>query len=170
MFILFTKTRWGTVFFIAQCASTIKAVCAALLGEILNTKLDIDVCNELKALVTDPAYWKGVATMETLFMTISSCLTYLEGDETMFSAVYAWFVVIKYHIKTLNRAVVDAFNLGDNDIEQMMTLLHHHFSTIYSEAHGFAFATDPMFINMRSKIVAKFDENFLQVGNGSINQ
>jgi hypothetical protein len=52
----------------------------------------------------------------------------------------------------------------------MMTLLHHHFLTIYSEAHGLAFTTDPMFIDMRSKIAAKFSEDFLQVGKGSINQ
>jgi hypothetical protein len=52
----------------------------------------------------------------------------------------------------------------------MMTLLHHYFSTIYSKAHGLAFAIDPMFTNMRNKITAKFNENFLQVGKGSINQ
>ncbi len=93
-------------------------MCAALPGEILNTELDIDICDEPKALVTtDPTYWKGVDAMETLFMTISSCLTYLEGDETTFSAMYACFVAIKYHIKMLNRAVMDAFNLGDDDIE-----------------------------------------------------
>jgi hypothetical protein len=107
--------------------------------------------------------------METFFMMINSCLTYLEGNEATFFAVYACFVVIKYHIKMLNHAVMDAFNLGDNDIEQMMMLLHHCFSTIYSKAHGLAFATDPMFINMCSKITAKFDENFLQVGKGLIN-
>jgi hypothetical protein len=55
--------------------------------------------------------------METLFITISSCLTYLEGDKAMFSVVYACFVAIEYHIKTLNCAIMDAFNLGDNDIE-----------------------------------------------------
>ncbi|CAM6055932.1 unnamed protein product [Sphagnum tenellum] len=101
--------------------------------------------------------------METLFMMISSHLTYLEGDETTFSAVYACFVAIKYHIKTFNRAVMDAFNLGDDDIERMMTLLHHHFLTIYSEAHGLTFVTNPMFTDMRSKIAAKFNKDFLQV-------
>ncbi len=49
-------------------------------------------------------------------------------------------------------------------------LLHHRFSTIYSEAHGLTFATDPMFTDMHSKIVAKFDKDFLQVGKGLINQ
>ncbi len=91
--------------------------CTALPGEILNTELDIDICNELKALVTDPTYWKGVDAMETFFMTINSCLTYLEGDEATFSTMYACFVAIKYHIKTLNRAIMDTFNLGDDDIE-----------------------------------------------------
>ncbi len=102
-------------------------------------------------------------------MTISSYLTYLEGDEAPFFAVYAFFMAIKYHIKTLNCAVMDAFNPGDNDIEQMMMLLHHRFSTIYLEAHGFAFVTDPMFTDMRSKIMTKFGEDFLQVGKGLIN-
>jgi hypothetical protein len=121
-------------------------------------------------VVTDPAYWKGVAAIESLFMTISSCLTYLEGDEATFSAVYAFFVAIKYHIKTINRAVMDAINLGDYDIEQMMTIIHHRFSTFYSEAHGLAFATDPMFTDMRTTIAAKFGAEFLQVRRGSINQ
>ncbi len=29
--------------------------------EIMNADLDIDMSDKLKALVTDPAYWKGVA-------------------------------------------------------------------------------------------------------------
>jgi hypothetical protein len=115
--ILFTKTRWGTVFFIVQRVSTVKATCVVLPSEILKVELDIDICDELKALVTDPAYWKGITAMETLFMTISSCLTYLEGNEATFFAMYACFVAIKYHIKMLNRTVMDAFNLGDDDIE-----------------------------------------------------
>ncbi|CAM6066889.1 unnamed protein product [Sphagnum tenellum] len=78
--------------------------------------------------------------------------------------MYVCSVAIKYHIKTLNYTVMDAFNLGDNDIKQMMTLLHHRFLTIYSEAHGLSFATDPMFTNMRSKITAKFNENFCKLG------
>jgi hypothetical protein len=73
--ILFMKTGWGTIFFIAQCANTIKVACTTLPSKILNVELDIDICDELKALVTDLVYWKGVVAMETLFMTISSCLT-----------------------------------------------------------------------------------------------
>jgi hypothetical protein len=79
-------------------------------------------------------------------------------------------VEIKYHIKTLNRAVTEACNLGDDDIEQMKRMIHHSFSTIYSEAHGLAFAAAPMFTDMRAKIAAKFCAEFLQVGGGSINQ
>ena len=97
--ILFTKTRWGTVVFAAQRANVVKAACAALPSEILNSDLDIDISDKLKQLLTDPLYWKGVAAMDTLFMTISSCLSYLEGDEATFSAVYACFVAIKHLLK-----------------------------------------------------------------------
>jgi hypothetical protein len=75
--ILFTKTRWGTVYYAAQRATAVKAACASLPGEIMNGDLDIDMCDKLKQLVTDPSYWKGVAAFEVLFRTISSCLTYL---------------------------------------------------------------------------------------------
>jgi hypothetical protein len=79
-------------------------------------------------------------------------------------------VAIKYHVKKLNRAVMDAFNLGDDDIERMMTMTHHRFSTIHSESLCLAFATDPMFTDMSTTIAAKFGAEFLQVGKGLINQ
>ncbi len=140
-----------------------------MLGEILNADYDIDISDELKALVTDQSYWKGVSAMEALFKTICSCLTYLEGDEATFSAVYACFVAIKFHIKTLNSAVKDALDLTVNDIEQIVTMIHHRFSTIYTEAHALAFATDPLFTPMRTRIAAKFSQEFLQLGKSSIN-
>jgi hypothetical protein len=168
--ILFTKTRWGTVFFAAQRAHKVKAACAALPSEILNSDLDIDICDKLKQLLTDQTYWKGVAAMEALFKTISSCLAYLEGDEATFSSVYACFVAIKYHLKKLNGFVRDAFNLNDNDIERMMTLTEHRFATIYTSAHALAFSTDPMFAGMRKRIGNEFQEQFLQLGKGAINQ
>jgi hypothetical protein len=102
---LFTKTRWGTMYYAAQQAMAVKAACASLPGESMNEDLDIDMCNRLKQLVTDPAYWKGVAAFKVLFRTSSSCLMYLEGDEATFSSVYACSVVIKYHLKRLDGAV-----------------------------------------------------------------
>ena len=168
--ILFTKTRWGTVYYAAQRASLVKTACASLPGEIMNADLDIDMCDKLKQLVTDPAYWKGVAAFEVLFRTISSCLTYLEGDEATFSAVYACFIAIKYHVKKLDCTVKESLNLNDADIEQIMILIHHRLATIYTEAHALAFATDPMFTEMRTRIAGEFGEAFLELGKTSINQ
>jgi len=167
--ILFTKTRWGTVYYAAKRASAVKTACASLPGEILNSDLDIDMCDKLKTLVTDPAYWKGVAAFEVLFRTISSCLSYLKGDEATFSSVYACFVAIKYHLKTLDHTVKEGLSLNDDDIERMTLLTHHRLATIYSEAHALAFATDPMFTEMRIRIGAEFGEVFLQLGKTSIN-
>ncbi len=169
MLIFFTKTRWGTVYYAAQRASTVKSACASLPSEILNANYDIDISDELKALVTDQSYWKGVSAMEALFKTICSCLTYLEGDKATFSAMYACFVAIKFHIKTLNSVVKDALDLTVNDIEQIVTMIHHRFSTIYTEAHALTFATDPLFTPMRIRIAAKFSQEFLQLGKFSIN-
>lgn len=170
MLILFTKTRWGTVYYAAQRATLVKAACASLPGEILNGDLDIDMCEKLKQLVTDPAYWKGVAAFEFLFKTISSCLTYLEGDEATFSSVYACFIAIKYHLRKLDCTVKESLSLSDDDIERMTLLTHNRLATIYTEAHGLAFATDPMFTEMRVRITSEFGEEFLQLGKASINQ
>ena len=49
-------------------------------------------------------------------------------------------------------------------------MIHRRFSTIYTEAHALAFPTDPLFTPMRTRIAAKFSEEFLQLENSSINQ
>ena len=166
--ILFTKTRWGTVFYFAQRATRVKAACAALPREILNSDLDIDMCKELKQLLTDPVYWKRVASMDALFKTIASCLTHLEGDEATFSLVYVSFVAIKYPLRKLDASVREGLSLNDDDLDHMMALTHHRFSTIYTEVHALAFATDPLFMGMRTRIADEFGEAFLQLGKGPL--
>ena len=84
--IVSTKTQWGIVYYAAQQVSAVKAACASLPGEILNADLNIVICDKLKALITDPAYWKDVASFKVLFKAISlSCFTYLEGGNAAFT-------------------------------------------------------------------------------------
>ena len=142
----FHKSRWGTIYYTAQHATAVIAACASLPGEILNSDLDINMSEDLKHLVTDPVHWKRMASMEVLFKTMTSCLTYLEGDKATFSAVYASFIAIKFHLIKLD--VVsrrEGLSLTEANVTCMMTLTHHHLSTIYAEAHALAFATDPLF-------------------------
>ncbi len=110
-----------------------------------------------------------MAAFKVLFRTISSCLSYLEGDEATFSSVHACFVAIKYHLKTLDHTVKEGLSLNDDDIERMTLLTHHCLATIYSEAQALAFVTDPMFTEMRMRIGAEFGEVFLPLGKTSIN-
>lgn len=79
-------------------------------------------------------------------------------------------MAIKYYIKTIDRFVVNALQLSDENITNMMTLIHHRFSTIYFEALGLALATDPFFNTVRYSIVVKFGENFAQLWKGSTNE
>jgi len=107
--------------------------------------------------------------MEALFKTISSCLTYLEGDEATFSSVYASFIAIKSHLRKLDASVREGLSLNNDDIDLRMTLTHHRFSTIYyTEARALAFATDPLFMGMRTRIADEFGEEFLQLGKGPL--
>lgn len=147
----------------------VKAARVALSGEILSADFYIDICDDFRTLVSDPAYWKGIAAVESLFKTISCCLTCLEVDKVTFATVYTCFLAIKYHSKTLDRSVMNALQLNDDDITDMIILIHHQFSKIYSEAHGLALATDPLFNTMRYSILVKSGEGFVQLGKGSIN-
>lgn len=168
--ILFTKIQWGTIYYAAQRARIVKSACVSFPGKILYADYDIDVSHKLKALVIDQSYWKGMSAMEALFKTICSCLTYLEVDEVTFSAVYVCFVTIKFHVKTLNSTVRNALDLTEHDIEWIVTMIHHRFSTLYTEVHALAFATYPLFIPLRNRITAKFNQEFLQLGKTLINQ
>lgn len=152
------------MFYAAQRATKVKAACAALPREILNSDLDIDMSESLKQLVTDPAYWKRVSSVEILFKTIASCLTYLEGDEATFSSLYASFIAIKYHLKKLDAGMREGLSLSEDDIELMIIRTHHRLSTIYSVAHALAFATDPLFEGMRSRMVMSLVKSSCNLG------
>jgi hypothetical protein len=117
--ILFTKSRWTTVFFAAQRANRVKQACTDLPGEISHPNLDIDISDELRSMLIDSAYWKGVTAMEVFFTLICSCLTYLEGDEATLSLVYVCLLAILFHVKTMSKTVRDTFGLTADCITEM---------------------------------------------------
>jgi hypothetical protein len=168
--ILFTRSRWATVFFAAQRANRVKAACAALPGEITHAELDIDMPEDLRELLIDPAFWRGVSAMERFFKPICCCLTYLEGDGATFSSVYACFLAMLFHVKTLSTSVMGPFDLDESSSSKLERLIIARFATIYSPAHALAFATDPFFDEMRANMARKFGDDFLTLERGSLNQ
>jgi hypothetical protein len=99
--ILFTKTCWGTVRDAAKRLNQVRTVMCQLLIEIMSNDLDVNLPNDLKDLILTATFWKGVAAVEVLFSAICSCLSYLEGDKSTFSSVYACFLAIAHHFRTL---------------------------------------------------------------------
>ncbi len=89
--ILFTRTRWGTICDAAKRLNRVRTAICQLPTEILSNELDIDLAPKLRDVILDAAFWKGLAALEVLFSTICTCLTYLEGNESTLSSVYACF-------------------------------------------------------------------------------
>jgi len=99
--ILFTKTRWGTICDAAKRLNRVRTAICQLPTEILSNELNIDLAPKLHDVILDTAFWKGLVALEVLFSTICACLTYLEGDESTLSSVYACFLAIAHHLQTL---------------------------------------------------------------------
>jgi hypothetical protein len=168
--ILFTKKRWGTRCDAAKRLNRVRTAICQLPTEILSNELDIDLAPELRNIILDVAFWKGLAALEVLFSTICPCLTYFEGDESTLSSVYACFLAIAHHLRTLPPNVSTALQIAAADFDKMQSLVVNRLRTIYSPAHALSFHTDPLFNQMRTNLTALYGEDFLKLGGASILQ
>ncbi|CAM6018777.1 unnamed protein product, partial [Sphagnum balticum] len=91
----------GTICDVAKRLNRVWTTICQLPTEILSNELDIDLAPELCDVILDAAFWKGLAVLEVLFSTIYACLTYLEGNESTLSSVYACFLAIAHHLRML---------------------------------------------------------------------
>ncbi len=112
MLILFTKTRWGTICDAAKRLNRVRTTICQLPTEILSNDLNIDLAPKLRDVILDAAFWKGLVALEVLFSMICACLTYLEGDESTLSSVYACFLAIAHHLRTLPPNVSTALQIA----------------------------------------------------------
>ncbi|CAK9868208.1 unnamed protein product [Sphagnum jensenii] len=170
VFILFTKTRWGTVRDAAKRLNWVRMVMCQLPIEIMSNDLNIYLLNDLKNLILTAAFWKGVAAVEVLFSAICSCLSYLEGDESTFSSVYTCFLAVAHHFRTLSPDVRAALDLSNADVDKMHTLVCHCFKTIFSPTHALAFRTDLLFDDLRDNLAKLHGDAFLNLGDLTILQ
>ncbi len=170
MLILFTKTRWGTICDAAKRLNRVRTAICQLPTEILSNELDIDLAPELRDVILDAAFWKGLAALEVLFSTIYACFTYLEGDESTLLSVYACFLAIAHHLRTLPPNVLTALQIAAADFDKMQSLVVNRLRTIYSPAHALSFRTDRLFNQMRTNLTILYGEDFLKLGDTSILQ
>jgi hypothetical protein len=166
--ILFMKTRWGTVQDAAKRLNQVwTAMCQLPIG-IMSNDLDIDLLNDLRDMILTATFKKGVIAVEVLFSAICSYLSYLEGDESTFSNVYACFLVVAHHFRTLPLDVRATLDLSSADVDKMHTLVCHRLKTIFSPAHALAFRTDPLFDDLCDNLAKLHRDAFLNLGNLTI--
>jgi hypothetical protein len=137
--ILFTKTRWGTICDAAKRLNRVRAIICQLPTEILSNELNIDLAPKLRDVILDATFWKGLVVLEVLFSTICACLTYLEGDESTLLSVYACFLAIVHHLRTLPPNVSITLQIATTDFDKMQSLVVNCLWTIYSPAHALSF-------------------------------
>ncbi|CAM6009373.1 unnamed protein product [Sphagnum balticum] len=138
--------------------------------EIMSNDLDVDLPNNLRDLILTTTFWKGVAAVEVIFNVICSCLAYLEGDESTFSSVYAYFLAVAHHFRTLPPDVRAILDLSSADVDKMHTLVCHRLKTIFSPAHTLAFRTDPLFDDLRNNLAKLHRDAFLNLGDLTVLQ
>ncbi len=168
--ILFTKTRWGTICDAAKRLNRVRTAICQLLIEILSNELNIDLAPKLRDVILDAAFWKGLVALEVFFSTICTCLTYLEGDKSTLSSVYACFLAIAHHLRTLSPNVLIALQIAAADFDKMQSLVVYRLRTIYSPAHALSFRTNPLFNQMRTNLTVLYGEDFLKLDGTSILQ
>jgi hypothetical protein len=168
--ILFTKMRWGTVRDAAKRLNRVRTVMCQLLIEIMSNNLNVDLPNDLKNLILTATFWKGVIAVEVLFSAICSCLSYLEGDKLTYLSVYACFLAVAHHFRTLPPDVRAALDLSSADVDKMHTLVCHRLKTIFSPAHALAFHTDPLFDDLRDNLAKLHKDAFFNLGDLTILQ
>jgi hypothetical protein len=137
--ILFTKTRWGTICDAAKRLNRVRTTICQLPTEILSNEHNIDLAPKLRDVILDATFWKGLVALEVLFSTICACFTYLEGDESTLLSVYACFLAIAHHLRTLPPNVSIALQIAAADFDKMQSLVVNRLWTIYSPAHALSF-------------------------------
>ena len=149
--ILFTKSRWCTSAQMLKRNLLVKSALIAMPHMIDHDDKYSDVSMEadLHEAILDTNHWKGTAGLEELLKPLCCAITHLEGDDATFSAVYACFVHIDYHINIISEDVLLHLKV---DRDELLGRVLYPLGTIYSPAHALAFVTDPWYHDMRASM------------------
>jgi hypothetical protein len=92
--ILFTKTRWGTVYANQRRNLLVKTVLTSMphMIEHEDEYKDVTMEDDLKEAILDSSHWRKTSSLEVLLKPLCLAIAYCEGDEAIFSSVYAVFL------------------------------------------------------------------------------
>jgi len=120
----------------------------------------------LQERVHNTSFWTRIQTVSRLLQSVCAALGYLEGDEATHSSVYAAFLAVRVSAYTTPAAAFEVLGIASED--ELVKHVLARFSSIYCPTHALAFITDPLFFDMRQRLVHRFGAAFVQLGQGSV--
>eukprot|EP00474_Spongospora_subterranea_P011401 CRZ11859.1 hypothetical protein [Spongospora subterranea] len=126
---------------------------------------DVAMEGDLRVSILEVSHWKWIAAMEYILKPLCSAITYLEGDEATFSAVYACFVAIAHHALTIPSTTLIQLSISR---EELLRYVHSRLKSIYTTAHALSFVTDPFFYDMRVNLFNLHGQAILDLGCGPL--
>ncbi|CEO96879.1 HAT C-terminal dimerization domain-containing protein [Plasmodiophora brassicae] len=114
-----------------------------------------------KTRYSHTSLWAGTGALEKVLKPLCSSIGYLEGDEATLSAVYACFLFIAHHLKSVSDSTLEGLGV---DRLSMLDFVHVRLKTIVSSVHVLAFVTDPLFYDMRLNLARRYGQEFLNLG------
>lgn len=165
--ILFTTSRWTTSTFALKRLLLVKQVLVAMPHSIDHddTFRAVSMCADLRDIILDTVFWQHVVALHRILLPLNACTGFLEGDEATLSVVYACFLGVAHHFRTIDDDQLLQLRL---ERHTLLELIHSRFKTIFSPAHALALMTDPLFGDMVANLKRLHGNTFVELGQGPV--
>jgi len=122
----------------------------------------------LRERVHNPSFWAHIEMVNSLLQSLCAALGFLEGDEATHSSVYASFLAVLVSAHAAPASTLELLGIASTD--ELVASVLSRFASIYSPTHALSFVTDPLFFDMRHRLVQRYGASFVQLGQGSIRE
>ncbi|OQR88965.1 hypothetical protein THRCLA_09996, partial [Thraustotheca clavata] len=163
----FDTGRFASIVDMLTQLSDFRSIFSSMAASVANNEsLHMNLNPTLASILYDSVLWKSVIALIDVLKPISEAIRYLEGSEATFSSAYAIYLHLKIHFLDIPNGLYSSIgvDLSQQDCKRdIVNILSHHVSSIYTPVHALAFRCDPFYDGLRNYISSKYDANFLNL-------